>query len=62
MCVRKGGKVGGGGGELEVGVCTMYCGYDDTLKMKVPWEEDCTISGGSSLQSLTVHGKNVLFL
>ena len=38
MCVRKGGKVGGG--ELEVGVCTMYCGYDDTLKMKVPWEED----------------------
>ena len=45
-----------------MGVCTMYCGYDDTLKMKVPWEEDCTISGGSSLQSLTVHGKNVLLL
>ena len=51
-----------GGVELEVGVCTVYCVYDDTLKMKVPWEEDCTISGASSLQSLTVHGKNVLFL
>ena len=49
----------------DVCVCVcVYSGYDDTHEMKKPRprEGNCTASGGSLFQSLTVLGKNVLFL
>ena len=58
---RRGGFWGGGGlGWWWRG--DLYSVYDDTLEMKVPREGDCPASRGSSFQSLTVQGINVLCL
>ena len=40
----------------------LYCGCDETLKMKVQREGNCTPSGGTSFQSLAVWGNNELVL
>ena len=40
----------------------LYCRCDETLKMKVPTEGNCTASGGSSFPSLAVQGNNELVL